>query len=992
MKRISRVPPVRVWPLAAALAAGAVWLAVVPEAPGQQAGGASVISARATYDQNYMSNFTWQPGGTREDEMWQVLLLFGTTDQEATSWDGSLRVTAGETLGMSGYRFEPPDRILPEGGWRIKTQDVRVLTASPLAGHGTPSAENAILPKGLLIRGKGSSATKVAVETGRGKFSFSPMTMKFGEWDKHLKGGALAGRIPPATDLSGTELRQHDSPALAAAGDGALWATWYSYHDRREELNLRRYKDGRWTRLIPVGRASEDLWRPQTAVDAGGKPWLIWSQRPATDGPGNWDIYAMAWEDNEWGALHRLSDNPQPDIEPHVARGADGTIYVVWQAMVGRHSQIHLKYLKDGKWSEKISVTNSRSNNWEPAVAAGGNGTVWVAWDRYTSNYDVYLRSYSPEAGLSPERNVASTERFEAHVSLAVDKMNRPWVAWETSGVNWGKDVGAALGENVPGTPLGTARRIEVAVLDAGEWKTPAAFAPKDPLALGATGESKPQLFFDPDGNPWMSFKRRYSRLAYRPSIYWESFLTRLDGDRWTDPIVLPLSWARKSTRMGLAASNGRLWAFWPNENRYWAFASRPLLNRVVAGSIVLPGPGREPRLSPYRPPLAGAPEVHPNEEQDVRAIRNHRVSLGGEQLQIVRGDLHRHTELSQDVGGMDDGTLPEFYRYMIDAAAMDFGASTDHQAGGTDYWNFITQKMADMYHFPERFSTLYGYERNLGNPFGHRNMVYTHRNYPIVPFYQRIDPRFMLPDSPDGELLTFNSMSFGSGIRNDTKLLYDIVKKTGGLAIPHTSGTDSMGTDWADNDPEVDAVVEIYQGARQSYEHKNAPRGIQDGEEEDALGGWQEPGVAWNAWGKGYRIGVIASSDHYSTHISYAMVYTPSKSRLDIFDSIKKRRTYGATDNIVLEFWLGDHFMGDDFTASGKQRVRVRVQGTDDIAAVHLIRDANYIYKISPGQRQAEFEYVDNTAGPGDHWYYVRVEQKDGELAWSSPIWVRYR
>ena len=27
-----------------------------------------------------------------------------------------------------------------------------------------------------------------------------------------------------------------------------------------------------------------------------------------------------------------------------------------------------------------------------------------------------------------------------------------------------------------------------------------------------------------------------------------------------------------------------------------------------------------------------------------------------------------------------------------------------------------------------------------------------------------------MLPDSPDGELLTFNSMSFGSGVRHDVR------------------------------------------------------------------------------------------------------------------------------------------------------------------------------------------------------------------------------
>jgi len=174
MKRFPSFPIVMVLPVATALTVWAVWFAAVPEARAQQAGGASVISARASNDQGYMSKFTWQPGGTREEEMWQVLLLFGATDQEPASWDGSLRVTAGEALGVFGYRFEPPDRVLPEGCWRIRTQDVRILTASPLAGHGTPSTENAILPKGLLIRGRGSSATKVAVETVRASSAFLP--------------------------------------------------------------------------------------------------------------------------------------------------------------------------------------------------------------------------------------------------------------------------------------------------------------------------------------------------------------------------------------------------------------------------------------------------------------------------------------------------------------------------------------------------------------------------------------------------------------------------------------------------------------------------------------------------------------------------------------------------------------------------------------------------------------------------------------------------
>ncbi len=992
---MQRCPTCRAGLRRAVLAALAGTLAVAPSAAQRAAQVQSGATAAAT--PGFLDNFTWHPGGTREADMWQVLILFGVDDPAGEAWDGSLSVRAGEILGIDPHRQEPPDRILPQGGWKLRTQDVRVMLRSTVVPGPEPAYSEEPMPKGMWVRGSGSTATSVEVTTAQGDFSFKPMALEFGPWTRALGGRVAIQRTPPGTDLSGTELRQHDSPAVAADSEGSLFATWYSYHDRREELNFRRYREGRWSRLIPVGRAAEDLWRPQVVIDASDKPWLIYSQRPSADGPGNWDVYAMAWEDDEWGPQHRLTDNPLPDVEPHVARSGDGTVYVVWQSMAGRYSQVRLKYLREGRWSETVSVTSSLANDWSPAVSGAPDGSAWISWDRYRQgsggSYDVFVRSFSPERGLGQETAVAATARFEAHSSVAVDGRGRPWVAWETSGVHWGKDLGRGLGERQPGTSLGGPRRIEVACLDGGQWKAPAAVEFADPQAVGSTGESRPLLQFDPDGNLWMSFKRRYSRHSYRPTSYWESFLTRLDGRGWTDPVTLPSSWARKSTRMGMVSAGGRLWAFWPDESRQWGFASRPRLNRVVAGSLELPGPGAAPRLRPYRPePAQSRPDSHPTELDDVRFIRNYRAEHGGESLRIVRGDLHRHTELSQDVGGISDGSLPEFYRYMIDAAEMDFGASTDHQAGGTDFWNAMTQKLADMYHFPERFSTLYGYERNPGNPYGHRNLIYTHRNYPVVPFFIPMHPRFLLPDSPDGELLTFSSMGFGSGVRNETKLMYEVARKTGGLAIPHTSGTSSMGTDWRDHDPQVDTVAEIYQGARQSYEHKNAPRGIRDGEEGDAAGGFQQPGMFWNAWGKGYKIGVIASSDHYSTHISYAMVYTPDTSREAIHDGIRRRRTYGATDNIVLDFRLGDAFMGEETVASEPQRIRARVRGTDRIAAVHLIRDASYVYKIEPGTQEAEFEYLDVEAGPGDHWYYVRVEQEDGELAWSSPIWIARR
>ena len=100
-------------------------------------------------------------------------------------------------------------------------------------------------------------------------------------------------------------------------------------------------------------------------------------------------------------------------------------------------------------------------------MAAGPDGRVWIAWDRYNTNYDVYCRSFAPGGGLRPGARWPQSPRFEgARERWRWMRANRPWVAWETGGVNWGKDLGAALGAKSPGTPLGGPRQIEVACRD----------------------------------------------------------------------------------------------------------------------------------------------------------------------------------------------------------------------------------------------------------------------------------------------------------------------------------------------------------------------------------------------------------------------------------------------------------------------------------------------------------------------------------------------
>ena len=102
------------------------------------------------------------------------------------------------------------------------------------------------------------------------------------------------------------------------------------------------------------------------------------------------------------------------------------------------------------------------------------------------------------------------------------------------------------------------------------------------------------------------------------------------------------------------------------------------------------------------------------------------------------------------------------FYRYMIDAAAMDFDAVTDHFAGGGhEYWWWLTEKSCDLYHLPRTFTTFYGYERSARFPNGHRNIFHTRRGVPMVRYFSETGYVGEEPFSAARDV-----------VENDTKLL----------------------------------------------------------------------------------------------------------------------------------------------------------------------------------------------------------------------------
>src|SRR5947209_6090292 len=203
------------------------------------------------------------------------------------------------------------------------------------------------------------------------------------------------------------------------------------------------------------------------------------------------------------------------------------------------------------------------------------------------------------------------------------------------------------------------------------------------------------------------------------------------------------------------------------------------------------------------------------------------------------------------------------------------------------------------------------------------------------------------------------------------------------------------MGTDWRDNDRQVEPLVEIYQGDRMSYEREGAPRAGYDpktGKEPANVAGWFPKGFINLALGeKGYRLGFESSSDHWSTHISYCIVLAERHDREAILQAMKQRHVYGATDDIIMDFRSGDHLMGDEFKTNAVPKLQVAVIGTKPLAGIDVLKDSEVVATLKPQGAEHKETWTDPKPTAGTHYYYIRVRQTDGQLAWASPLWIDY-
>jgi hypothetical protein len=943
---------------------------------------AAAIAIGALYFRTASTNAAPPKDVTLENSV-SIRLMFSLDRHTPLRWDGEISVDKGRVTRLNGVHFEGRDSITGPNRWLLTTRVTRYADSSMRRDYDPVHARPyAFVPNGVVATIEAPPEAKVDVKTVSGNLSFRLSELQLGHPKMFLDGVASAELLPTTIDLTSQE-GANDYPVLAADSQGNIWASWISYLNRKDSVWIARRTSSGWDAPVQVSPSGyDDNFRTAVAEDGGGRLWVVWSSKVN----GRWGLHGRYLSNGNWSEVQALTGDAAPNLYHVLVRDAKGNLHLVWQGFRDRKSEILLRTWNGQSWSPETRVSTGDADSWVPAAAADSKGNVWIGWDGYDAgDFNVYLRRLSPTGQLGERIQVTRSPTFDANVSLAADRQDRLWISWDHGEVNWGKDWTSQRFKPGGGAGLYRWRAVRVACLDGNRLKQPAGnlmdaippeykdyfqeaqVQPDNQGRIWAVGRSLTSTSVRVDNN-WGAGGR------------WEVVLTRLDDNGWMPAVTLDATSGRNNVRNhSLIERDGKLWFIWAHDGRPFGTKSarnrRPSPEKTdVSYTVVEPPPGRASvRLVPFQEPPVTAKPVHPSEPADVNAIRSYRYEAGGKRYRILRGDLHRHTDISAD--GIGDGALLDFYRYAFTAGEYDYMLVTDHQYGGgsglpLEYNWWRTEKSEDIFMVEGRFWPLFGTERSVPYPNGHRNTIFAKRGIRELPI----------------------SRAEAAGKVNTGSVLYPYLRKNGGITAVHSTATD-QGTDWRDNDPELEPFVEIYQGLHASYEYEDAPRAETPDRRYYHHGeGWRPEGFVWNAWAKGLKLGVEASSDHIAVHDSYACVLVEDsgpRSRQDIIDAMKARHTYAATDNIIVDLRIGDHIMGDIFTSSQPPVVKVRAIGTRPLARLVLIKNNKFVHTVEPNQKEVEFEYRDNDFQKGENYYYVRVEQSDGSLAWSSPIWV---
>jgi hypothetical protein len=335
-------------------------------------------------------------------------------------------------------------------------------------------------------------------------------------------------------------------------------------------------------------------------------------------------------------------------------------------------------------------------------------------------------------------------------------------------------------------------------------------------------------------------------------------------------------------------------------------------------------------------------------------------------------GDIHTHTSFSDG-----RGTVAETYQFGRDYSALDFCSVTDHSFLVSDrMWREI-KEVTNRFYRPREYVTFLAYEwSGMTDVGGDHNVYFRDGDAEITRCYSYYDYR---------NLRMHHGSAHGANhVQQLFRVLSDHFRNNNILVIPHFGGRRG-NPEW--HDPRLQRLIEIYSDHRRSED-------------------W-----ARTFLDRRYRLGIMASTDNHAGNAGHGFrirfpkpdpqrpeerstslvaVYAPEKTREAVFDALYRRRAYATTGHrLRLDFRVNGAHMGEEIRSPDPPRIAVQVEATAPLDRIYVLRNSQVIYTHAAEGLAARFEYTDTAPGWKGSFYWVKVDQRDGEQAISSPVWV---
>lgn len=359
--------------------------------------------------------------------------------------------------------------------------------------------------------------------------------------------------------------------------------------------------------------------------------------------------------------------------------------------------------------------------------------------------------------------------------------------------------------------------------------------------------------------------------------------------------------------------------------------------------------------------------------------------------LNLFWGLLHGESERVDSAENIET-----FLRHMRDDRALQFFGTScfeSEEETSNDVWKGISQQVSE-FNEEDRFVAFLGFQWQ-GEPKeeGLRQFIYTKDAKPILRFKD-----------------TKN---------NSLKKIYKTNHFKEMISIPSFTMGEKTVFNFEDFNPEFEKVVEIYNawGSSECLAKEGNPRPITGGRNGIKENGEGSIRKALNA---GYRFGFIAGGlddrgaysglyDLGQTQYSPGLTAILSKeqNRASLIEALNHRSCYATTgERIILGLQIAGFGMGSEIDTKSRpglefnRHITGYAIGTQPLTEVVLFRNGKEFKRLETKDDQIEFAIDDtdllsqivlepHAERPPFVYYYLRVIQKDGSIAWSSPIWV---